>query len=181
MDLSQFTPEQIAALKAALLTDASGRSPIKPPQLHDLRLLPTKDDPRPTFFWSADPPRTGEDLNRTTAYPRLMWHGTSGEEVTVTDAAAQSSYTQQGYLLVPLGAQPAADPLDLLRAHLESFSPEDRALLLAGQQQDRLASLRAQLAALPAAELEVVVGGLDAEPAEPARRGPGRPRKESAA
>ena len=178
MDLSTLTPDQIASLKAQLgiAGDGSGRSPLKPRQLHDLRLLPTKDDPRPTFFW-IEPPRTGEDLTKTTPYPRLMWHGTSGEEVTVYSASEQSTYTSTGYVLhapVPASAQ---DPLDILRANLEAFSPEDRALLVAGQQQDRLAALRAQMAALKPEELETLLAGVETETP---KRGVGRPRKEVA-
>ena len=47
IDLSQFSQDDLIALKAKLdgLTDVSGRSPVRPRQLHDLTLLPTKDDP----------------------------------------------------------------------------------------------------------------------------------------
>lgn len=180
MDLSMFSPEQLQALKAQLdtMTDVSGRSPFKPRQLHDLRLLPTASDPRPTFFWSADPPRHAADLTKTTPYPRLMWHADSGEEITVTSAAMQQTMTAQGFILTAPADLPAPDPLDALRAALEQLPEQDRALLIAAAQQDRKAALQAQLAALPEDQLAALLAA-NAGAAPPVRRGPGRPRKES--
>lgn len=178
MDISTLTAEQIASLKQQLgiTTDASGRSPMKPRQLHDLRLLPTKDDPRPTFFWSAESPRDGTDLSKTTPYPKLLWHGGTGEEITVTSAAAERSYTSQGYVSTAPENAVAPDPMDAIRAALAQLSPEDRALMVEAQDQDRKAVLRAQLAALAPEELQAVLGGLEA----PTKRGPGRPKREVA-
>lgn len=158
MDLTSLSPEQLASLKAQLdsLTDTSGRSPLKPRQLHDLRLLPTKDDPRPTFFWSAEPPRTAVDLTRTTVYPKLLW-STTGQEITVTSAAAEQSFTAQGYQDRPPADLPVPDPMDVLRAQLDALSPQDRELLIAAQQQDRIATLKAKLVALPEDQLAALL------------------------
>jgi hypothetical protein len=179
MDITAFTPEQLRALKAQLdgLSDTTGRSPFRSRQLHDLRLLPTKDDPRPTFVWSAEPPRDAGDLTRTTPYPRLMWHLESGEEITVDSQASEQTMTAQGFILTAPADLPAPDPLDAMRVALEQLSPEDRALLLAAAQQDRKAALQAQLAALPESQLAALLAANGT--AEPVRRGPGRPRKES--
>lgn len=176
MDLSSFTPEQIASLKAQLNETNDGRSPFRDRQLHDLRLIPTKDDPRPTFFWSADAPRNASDLTRTTLYPRLMWDGATGQEIAVNSAAAEHTATAKGFILTPPANAEAPDAIALLKAQLDLLSPEDRAVLVAAAQKDRLASLQAQIAGLTEAELEALTASLD-----PAKRGPGRPRKEAVA
>lgn len=126
---------------------------MKPRQLHDLRILPAADDPRPTFFWSAAPPRDGRDLTRTTLYPRLMWHGQTGQEVTASSPTAQQTYTAQGYVLVPPANAETLNPVELLRVQLAQLSPEDQALLMDGQKKARMASLAEKLAALSSDEL----------------------------
>lgn len=182
MDITNLTLEELAALKAQLdgLTDVSGRSPIKPRQLHDLRLLPTKDDPRPTFFWSAEAPRNAIDLTKTTPYPRLMWHSDTGHEITVSSASAQQTETAQGFVLAPPADAPPIDPLAALTEQLEALPEEDRALLVAAQRQDRMTALREKLAALPEDKLAAVLATVEGSSEVPAKRGPGRPRKEVA-
>lgn len=161
--LSSLNPDQIAALKAAIdtVTDVSGRSPFKPRQLHDLRLVPTKDDPRPTFFWSADAPRNAADLTRTTPYPRLMWHATTGQEISVTSAAMEQSKTADGFILTPPANAEAPDPLDVIRQQLESLSPEDRATLVAAAQKDRLARIQEAMAGLSEEDLAALAASVE--------------------
>lgn len=167
MDASQLLgslqPDQIAALKAAIdgLTDTSGRSPFKPRQLHDLRLLPTKDDPRPTFFWSADPPRNAVDLTRTTPYPRLMWHNTTGQEISVSDLSAEQTMTAKGFVVTPPANAEAPDALDVIRQQLDALSPEDRAMIVAAAQKDRLARLQEAMAGLSEEELATLATSLE--------------------
>lgn len=160
LDLSQLSPSDIASLKAMLAgTDDSGRSPIRDRQLHDLRLLPTKDDPRPTFFWSAEQPRNAGDLTKTSMYPRLMWHSTTGQEITVKDVEAQETHTAKGFILTPPANAEAPDPMEAIRLAFESLSPEDRATLVAAQQKSRLDTLQAQMAELSEADLEALIAG----------------------
>jgi len=171
MDLANLTPTEIALLKQQLAqTDDSGRSPIKARQLHDLRLLPTKDDPRPMFVWSAESPRDAGDLTRTSEFPKLMWHQTTGEEITVYTMEQQ---IEKGsfYVLDPPDLR--VDPIDKMRLELESLSPEDRALVVETQQKSRMAMLQAKLAALSEDDLHALLAGT-----VPAKRGPGRPKKD---
>jgi len=179
-----LNPEMLAAIQQALnngtltLGNPTGRSPIRPRQLHDLRLLPTKDDPRPTFFWSAESPRDGVDLTKTTEFPKLLWDGTTGTEITVTSREEQEAHLRMGYVFTaPAWVEP--DPMDAIRAQFEALPPEDRALLIAAQQQDRINRLKAQLSEMPEDKLAALLAS--AEPAGEAKRGPGRPRKDSAA
>jgi len=160
--LAQFTPDQLVGLKTAIdsLTDVSGRSPFRPRQLHDLTLLPTKDDPRPTFFWSAEKPRNAGDLSKTQPYPRLMWESPSGREITVHDAKAQATYTAQGFLLTPPANAEAPDALELIRLQLEALSPEDRATLVQAAQKDRLGKLQEQVAMLSEEDLAALAASL---------------------
>lgn len=161
MDLSAFTPEQIASLKAALVSDTSGRSPLRDRQLHDLRLVPTKDDPRPTFFWSTESPRNAADLTKTTLYPRLMWHSATGAEITVTSAAVEQSYTDQGFVVTPPANAVAPDPMDTIRQQLESLSPEDRKLIVQAAQKDRLAKIQEAMAGLSEEDLTALAASLE--------------------
>ncbi len=176
MDLSHFTPEQIASLRAALNADtASGRSPFRPRQLTDLRLLPTKDDPRPTFFWSADPPRDGGDLTRGTPYPRLLWHLDTGEEITVLDLAAHEAKQAEGCWTETAPSAAPVDPLADIEAELAALSPDDRAMIIEAQRQDRLKALQAKMAQLSERSLEALLS--DAKEQATQKRGPGRPKK----
>lgn len=157
IDFNALTPEDLVALKAKLdgLTDVSGRSPMRPRQLRDLRLPPTADDPRPTFFWSADAPRN-VDVTRTTPFPALLWHPETGVEMTVTDAKTYTAYLGQGYLKHPL-FEVKHDPMDLLAAQLDALSEADRTALIESQRMDRIAALRSQLVALPEEKLAALL------------------------
>lgn len=163
MDLSSFSPEQLQQLKAAIegLSDVSGRSPQGPRQLHDLRILPRADDPRPTFFWSAEPPRHAVDLSRTSVYPRLMWHSSTGQEITVKDAKAQETHTAQGFILTPPANAEAPDPAEAARTALMALSPEDRKTVLMAAQTARLKRVEEMAAGLSDAELEALVASLE--------------------
>ncbi len=177
----QLSPELLQQIQAAIqngtlqLGNPAGRSPIKPRQLHDLRLLPTKDDPRPTFFWSAESPRDVGDLTRTTEFPKLMWHAEGGQEITIHSAEEQRRLLTQGYVLTA-PASVVIDVMDQMRAQFEALSAEDQALLIDAQKQDRLAALRAQLGTLPEDKLQAMLAQAD-----PAKRKPGRPKKEQVA
>lgn len=166
--LNSLHPDQLAALKAAVdgLTDTSGRSPIRPRQLHDLRIAPRADDPRPTFFWSAEAPRNAADLTKTTPYPRLMWDVKSGKEVTVTDAAAQASYTAKGFVLTaPSNAE--KPPMESVRDLLDGLSETDRQLVLKGAHQVKLEQIQAQVLKLSDEERAELAAAL--EPAKAKR------------
>lgn len=151
-----------------------GRSPDRPRQLHDLRLPPTKDDPRPTFIWSAEVPRDAGDINRPgPPYPRLAW-SPDGEEVRVDDADQLRQLRMRGYTEEPPAVVPV-DPLTTLQAALAELSPEDRAQVLEQQRLQRLVALQDQLARLPDGALETLLRDAKTQ-ATPARR-PGRPPK----
>ncbi len=148
MDLANLTPEQLIALKQQLdgLSDTSGRSPIRPRQLHNLTLLPTATDPRPMFIPSAEAPRDGRDLTKTTEFPKLMFHKDSGEEITVYSAGEQRQMSDLYDLLAKAGR--VLEPMDALRLELDSFSEEDRKLIMDAQKQSRMATMQAKLAGL---------------------------------
>jgi hypothetical protein len=134
---------------------ADGRSPFRPRQLDDLTLAPTKDDPRPTFFWSAVSPRHAGDLKKTEPYPRLLWHRESGQEITVHSLSEHQKKLADYQEIAP--ALVAVDPMAAIQAELDALSPEDRALVIEGQRQDRINALRAKMAKLPDASLETLL------------------------
>jgi hypothetical protein len=150
-----------------------GRSPFKPRQLDDLRLLPTKDDPRPTFFWSAESPRDAGDLTRTTLYPRLLWHGETGVECTVTTAEDHQDKLSDGWVETQPYQAPT-DPMAELQKELDALSPDDRAMVIEAQRMARLTALQTKIAALSEMSLQSLVSSPE-ERIE--KRKPGRPRK----
>ncbi len=179
IDINSFSTDELIALKAKLdgLTDVSGRTGVRPRQLHDLRLLPTKDDARPTFFMSAEPPRNAGDLTRANPDAKaLVWHAETGQEMTV-DAKKLSTYTAQGYLTYPPFAV-EVDPMDLLAAQIDALSDADRTALIESQKMDRIAAMRAKLAVLSEEKLAILLAQSEGAAV---KRGPGRPRKESVA
>jgi hypothetical protein len=173
VDLSSLSPDQLAGLKAQLdgLSDTTGRSPIRPRQLHDLRLLPTATDPRPLFIPSAEAPRNATDLTRTTPYPRLLFDADTGVDVTAQDAPHHRRLLAEGYVEIAPVLAPVA-PLESVQAEFHALSDEDQALVLEGQRQARIAALQAKLSALP--ESAVTALTADKEADAPKR---GRPRK----
>lgn len=175
IDLSGFSAEQLAALKAQLNSgDGSGRSPLKPRQLHDLRLLPTADDPRPTFYFQ-ETPRAFGDVSRGTPYPRLMWHVDTDVEITVLDLEAHQAKQAEGCWTETAPSAAPVDPMADMQAALDALTPEDRALVVAAQQKQRLDQITAQLAKLAPSTLESLLTAAKDEAT--GKRGPGRPKK----
>ena len=176
MDLNNLTPSEIASLKAQLLggpggTDPSGRSPLKPRQLHDLRLMPTANDPRPMFIPSAETPRDWI-VGPGTPYPRLMWHTVTGEERTVHTKDEQCQYEGEWTVDPPVASAP--NPMADLAEALEQLTADERALVVQAQQADRMKAIQAKLAAMSPEQVEALLAG-HAVPT--AKRGPGRPKK----
>lgn len=160
LDLSQFTPEQIASLKSQLDGLApGGRSPFRDRQLTDLRLRPTADDPRPTFFWSAEEPRNAP-VERP-PYRRLMWESTTGREITVKSPEEQATYTAQGFVLIAPANAEAPDMAEQARQALAQLSPEDRKLVMEAAHDARLAKVKDLAAALSPEELDALRASLE--------------------
>ena len=164
--MQSLPPELLAQIQEALRTGqlgaSDGRTPeIRPRQLHDLTLLPTKDDARPTFFWSADKPRHAGNLSHTEEYPRLMWEGTTGTEITVKDRADQLAHLSMGYVLTAPANAAAPDPMEAIRAAFDALSPEERDLLIEAQKQDRINALRAKLSQLAPDQLETLLASAE--------------------
>ena len=175
MDLSSFTPDQLAALKAQLNSPGGdGRSPLRPRQLHDLRLLPTATDPRPMFVLSAEGTRD-QVAWPPTFYPSLLWHAETGREVTIKTAAERATYGPEWVTVPP---STTADPLQSTLDAFASLNEEDRQVLIEAQRQDRMAVLQKKLAGLSEGDLEKLL----AQTGQPeAKRGPGRPKKQQVA
>ncbi len=131
------------------------RSPMRPRQLHDLTLLPTADDPRPTFFWSALKPRD-LDVSKTHEFPKLMWHGTTGTEITVQSRDEQQAHLSMGYVLTAPHTV-AVDPMAEFQAAFDALSAQDRELLVKSIEQDRISKLKMQLGSLPPDQLEALL------------------------
>ena len=169
MNLSPDLLQQIQAaiasgqlvLPATGTANDAGRSPFRPRQLHDLTLLPTKDDPRPTFNWSADPPRDdGGASRRTFPYPRLLW-ARDGTEITVHSEQEHRAQVAAGYLEQAPG-DVVIDQAAELRAMLKALSPADRALVVDGQRQARIKAALAALEELPTGEADSMIESLEA-------------------
>lgn len=161
-----LSPELLAEIKQALADGSlntadlqGGRSPFRPRQLHDLRLLPTKDDPRPTFFWSVEGPRNNPDAGKTFPYPRLLW-SPGGEEITVQSATEHRDYVSKGYLEKDPGTV-VVDQAASIRALLEALTPADRALIVDGQKKARMQAIQEQMAELSDADLESVLASFE--------------------
>jgi hypothetical protein len=174
-----LSPDLLAQIQAAIAsgqltlpangeTNLAGRSPLRPRQLHDLTLLPTKDDPRPTFNWSADPPRDdGGASRRTFPYPRLLWTK-DGTEITVHSEAEHRGMVAQGYLEQAPG-DIVIDQAEQLRQMLEALSPADRALVVDGQRQARIKAALSALEELPRGEADSMLESLEATSAKAKR------------
>jgi len=140
----------------ATVSDTTGRSPLRPRQLTDLRLLPRADDPRPTFFATAEAPRDW-DTTAQHEYPKLMW-SPQGTEVTIPPGKDADTHERdleaQGYL-----HQPPADqsPLDAVAREMAQLSEDDRKLVLEMQRNARLARLEEHMKGLTDQELASVM------------------------
>ena len=175
LDLSNFTPEDLAELKAVLIgmggLDSNGRSPIRADherQLHDLTLPPTADDPRPTFFWSAVKPRN--EAPQRPPYAHLMWEPVSGREITVRSPKDTEKFKAQGYLMTPPANAEKPDPADVVKAALAALSETDRQQVIQAAQAARLRKVQEMASALDDAALDTLMASM-----EPPKRGPGRP------
>ncbi len=173
----QLDPALIAQIQAAIANGTlqiggTGRSPMRERQLHDLTLLPTADDPRPTFFWSAEKPRN-EQIGPGTPYPRLLWTA-EGVEVTVHSPEEHRRMVTQGYQ-EQCPADVVIDVMEQLQSQFEALPEADKQLLIAAQRQDRIGKLQAQLADLPEDRLNALLAQ-----SLPVKRGPGRPPKDAA-
>jgi len=161
-----LSPELLSEIRQAIADGSlntadlqGGRSPMRPRQLHDLRLKPTKDDPRPTFFWSVEGPRNDAESFRTYPYPRLLW-SQAGEEIRVETAKEHADFVAKGYLEADPGTI-VIDQAQAVRAMLESLSPADRALVVEGQKKARMQAIQEQMAELSDADLDTVLASLE--------------------
>jgi hypothetical protein len=146
-------------------TDASGRSPLRPRQLTDLRLAPRADDPRPTFFTTSEVPRDWDTTGQH-EFPKLMW-SPKGQEITIPagrDAKAhEAEYEAKGYGHIP----PASEaPMDAVQREMAQLSDEDRKLVLEMQQQARMNRLQERMSHLTDQELASVLVDVAATPAK---------------
>jgi hypothetical protein len=156
-----LSDQELQALSGG--TDASGRSPFRPRQLHDLRLAPRADDPRPTFFATYEVPRDW-DTTAQHAFPMLMW-SPRGQEITIPpgrDAQAQVlEYEAKGYVHTP----PADEsPMDAVQREMAQLSDEDRKLVLEMQRQARMNRLQEKLSHLSDQEIASVMVDVAATP-----------------
>jgi len=173
LHLGNLSPEDLRQLKTQLdaMTSTDGRtSEFRPRQLHNLTLPPTKDDARPLFVWSAEAPRN-VPVGPGKAYPALVWHCETGEERTIQSEAEREALGTNWLSTQPAFAAP--DPMEAMQAALEMLSPEDRDAVMKSQLKARTDKLTEQLAQLSPEKLAALLeGGV-----EPAKRGPGRPKK----
>ena len=149
-----------------------GRSPIRPRQLHDLRLAPTATDPRPMFVWSAEGGR--DEAVTYSEFPKLLLHGETHTEITVTSRDEQQAMLAMGYVLVQPDAGVPNPEQDIADALL-GLSDEDRRLILEAQSKQRQAAITARLAELSPEALERVLAAASSD--QPVARKRGRPAK----
>ncbi len=163
--LSNLTAEQLQGI----LAQGNGRSPLKPRQLHDLRLAPTATDPRPLFIPSAEGSRDVPE--RHLPFPALLWHVETGQEITVYDEMEKQAKGEMWTSIPPQSAP--VDPVEHAKRMFDSLNDEDKALVLEQQRQVRIARVTAAMGGLTASQADEAVG-------LPVKRGPGRPRKTEA-
>lgn len=155
---SLFSPDQIAALKAAFLSpESASRSMQIPRQSHDLTAKPGRTDefgryiPTPLFIPSVERPANFVQINQE--FPKLMWPGKPNaagkqDDITVHDEAEQNRRLKQGYTLTPPVLVPL-DPEEQARQMFETLSPEDQQLLsdeLSKEKRNRIAALLSRMA-----------------------------------
>lgn len=166
MDLTQLSQQDLLALKAqldALAPDTSGRSPMrfgKDRQLHDLRLAPTADDPRPMFVWSAEPPRNAPLT--PPPYARLMWHKVSNHEITVHSPSEFARREAEGEFTGTPPQMGPIDPQQELAELLAQLSPEDRQLLEEQMRKSKMTEIESRLSSLSSAAHADVFDRVDA-------------------
>ncbi len=155
MNLANLPLSELQALKAQLdgLTDVSGRTPIRPRQLHNLLLMPTDKDARPTFFWSAESPR--DTYVTHSPWPALLWHNDTGREITVSGAEERAKYGEEWISTPP--AALVIDPLSNIQDAFAGLSDEEQQLIMEAQKRDRIAKMQAKLADLSEEDLARLV------------------------
>lgn len=138
------------------MSEYLGASPMKPRQLHNLTLAPTATDPRPLFVWSAE----GDRNNPSTVseYPKLLWHGETHAEITVTSKDEEAYRLGSGYVALPPSVL-AVDAVQSLADQMAGLSVEEQTLILDAQQKIRREALTAKLSNLSDAELERLLAG----------------------
>ncbi len=154
MDLSMFTPEQIEALKVALLNSNGNRSPIRERQLHDLRRPPAHNDPRPLFVLSAETPVNFNPAERS-PYAQLMWNRQTGDEITVHSEAERAAHADAYTTEQP--SNRVLTQSERVSELLQSLSPEDRALVVKAQQAKRMEAVTDAMSALNDDQLAAVM------------------------
>lgn len=149
--LANLTLDQLHAILGA----GNGRSPIKPRQLHDLRLLPTATDPRPTFFWSAEGAR--DVVETHSPYPKLLWHKDTGVEITV-QTEAEHRLKAADYVTVAPNSTPQSEA-DRIKALFDSLSPEDQKIVLDADRKARLEKIQSGLSNLSDSDRASLMAG----------------------
>ncbi len=144
--LQSLSQEQIQGL----LATSTGRSPMKPRQLHDLRLAPTANDPRPLFIPSAEGNRDVPE--RHTPYPKLLWHRVTHTEITV-----QSEAEHRAKRAEYADAPPNFAPVDHARMLFDALSPEDQQLVIEQQRKAKVDAVTKQLGTMTASQAEAAL------------------------
>lgn len=171
MDITNLSPEMQATLMrlleqyqdGTLVQQQGTRSPLPGP-LKDLR------DPgdqkkrlnRPMFAFTQV-----DSYTTPTEYPKVKWHQNGTDTLVLSRAAEDALGSEWGD--TPSGK--ALDPAERVKAEMMALSQEDQELVRSTMREARLKSIQAAMAELSPAEVEALMG------AEPAKRGPGRPRK----
>jgi hypothetical protein len=175
MDLTNLPPETQQMLMRMLEQYQNGtlnqpegakRSPTPGP-LKDLRDPgdPQKRLHRPSFFFQVT-----DSYTTPTEYPKVKWHQNGTDTLVLTRAAEEALGPEWGD--TPSGKP--LDPAERLKAEMMALSPEDQELVRTAMRQARLDKIQRTMGELSPAEIE---GLLASDAAEPAKRGPGRPRK----
>jgi hypothetical protein len=150
--------------QAGTLTQPQGqRSPL-PGALKDLRDPgdPSKRLHRPMFAFTQV-----DSYTTPTEYPKVKWHQ-NGTDTLVLSRAAEDAMGAE-WSDTPSGK--ALDPAERVKAEMMALSPEDQELVRSTMREARLKSIQTAMAELSPAEVDALMGS------EPAKRGPGRPRK----
>lgn len=170
MDINTFaqslTPEMQQHLLQMLESykSSSTRSPMPGP-LKDLRdpSDPKKRIGRPQFDL-----RVHDSYTTPTEYPKVKYHQ-NGTDITVMSRAEES---RLGPEYGDLPSAKALSTAELAQKEMDALSPEDQEMLRTMTLEAKLKRLQALMAECSPAELDTLMGT-----AEPAKRGPGRPRK----
>lgn len=159
----------------------AGRSPHRG-VLHDLRIAPSATEPRPLFTSPTSGMKETHEPYRHQAYPKLKFRLEEGKlvEITVKNEAADAALGS-GWADAPPIMQ-ALTAADRARREFEMLSPDDQALVLEMQAEQRRSKVQAALSSLSQAEIDELRASLlgassgdGASEVEPRKRG--RPSK----